>query len=217
MKYLLFLIFILAACEQPLGIEDNVRKTIMSGDLIPLRVNNEWIYQINEYDENLHIINGPFHQTIKISDTRHFNEETWYKFFDNTNHLEQYLRSEDDGLWMRMPDIFPGEQIRFVKLPARINESDTITNFELPRDDTKLLVQTLISTDLIVEVNGNEYQVIKIKFDHIDSDNNKYIGPYLEQFYATGLGLIKENYYSVDQNGQFFISKIREMVEATIQ
>ena len=217
MKYLLLILLMLNACKEPSGIEENVLETVLENEILPLSEENEWVYLVHEFNDEGQTIKEEYTQTISIIDSRVFNDKVWFKVNDSKFHLDQYYRNDGHGLWTRLPDFFGDHEFRIISYPMQLNNKDTLRFLDDPFNNDVKIVQYMVSDNQEVELLDSKIECYVYESHFIDSENHKIVGPYKNYYYSLGIGLVKEEQFESDEEGNYFLCKTRQLKEFRIK
>lgn len=206
----LLLILLINSCKEPLGIEKNVEKSILEKELFPLSEGNKW-----QYEEILYNNEGEIElkreYILDVLSTHLTKGKLWYQITKSTEpSIEHFYCHQDNGLWYRVPNFFPAEE--FLILNYQNSEKDILTYkdiYRVNKSDYCDIEVKLVSTKEVVELNKVDFKCYQYNLYRVYKDNNnKYL--FKEQYYAKGVGLIKEIEYDYLDQVQF-IKAIRRL------
>jgi uncharacterized protein YbaR (Trm112 family) len=201
---------LITSCKEPLGIEKNVEKNILEKELFPLSAGNKWHYEEIFYDkEGNEELKREF--ILDVLSTHITKGKLWYQISKSTEpSIEHFYCHQDDGLWYRVPNYFPSE--KFLILNYQTSDNDILTYkdiYRVSKSDYCDIEVKLVNTQEVVELNKVDFKCYKYNLYRKYKDNNlKYL--FKEQYFAKGVGLIKEKEY--DYLDQFhYIRAIRKL------
>lgn len=206
MKYIILILsLIFLSCQEPLGLEENVRETIQYESIIPLSVGNEWVYRITEYDEHYNQIDE-FHNTIRITDRHEVAGEFWYRVHDDFVNEVYFYSYRNDGLYIKKGDI-AAQAVLYFQYPTEIGneyslhepveiDGSTLHTFRKVmnygveaysplgtysaiqyNDDYRADLNTLIFDPIVVHLFNKNVGLVRA---HINEVNSNYTGVYLK-------------------------------------
>ncbi len=212
----LVLIFALSSCETPLDIEDNViKKPIDPAFILPLKVDNRWIYSEEVFDSH-GLKEADSFDTITITGEIVIDNNNWFIENRTANRMHKhYIRNSAFGL-ERWPvetfdTAFPDR-----KFPSAIGDNYVVPFSYDEIIDSLRTTRKVLSSDEIVDVPAGRFRCLKYS-DTVSGESGETLyDPYRIDFFSPGFGLIKSILYRISPTGQVFVFRKKLLKEFTI-
>ncbi len=207
---IIFVLVLFVSCQEPLGIERNVDKSIIEKELFPLSEGNKWHYTETIFNSSNQEV-SEMEYVINVQSTHITKGKLWYQINKSSEpSLEHFYSYSDDGLWYRVPNYFPSDN--FLVLNYQTDENDKLVHkdfYRMSLSEKCDIEVILVNKNHKIEINSVDFDCYQYNLYRIYKDSNqKYL--FKEQFYAKGVGLVKEIEYD-EYNGNIYLKAERRL------
>lgn len=200
-------------CNEPLGLEENVREIVDTDAIYPLQVGAEWVYRVTDRDRHGNEIQS-FHQSIAVVALHILDGEHWFRMrFDNDPEQDILLAEREDGVYWQ--DASANGDIRlFLQFPVRIGSEYILPYFADPTDESLNTLRTALSDSENVRLADQNFVCARYRDKIIDANSGATTDlPVQDLFYCKGYGLMQSIIYSDDGLDPPFAARTTELVE----
>ncbi len=163
-----------------------------NGVIIPLALNNKWIYKVETFDSSGSIKQSPFDSiTINITGDTVINGESWYQI--DGSH-SRYFRNKLDGYYSYYQ--YP---ILEYKYPAKDGDSIMITN---------TLKRKVLSVNKSIIVNNKTFTT----YLYLDTYPQDVTDAFWYTYIAPNIGQVRFETYRMDSNMKYYLSSRIDLV-----
>ncbi len=194
------------------GCNDNsVNKVIAQSELIPLKVNNYWIYKNTTIDSNNNIISTTY-DTLKIIKDTILYSKTYYKTSETT-----CFNNNTWGVYEIFNPEFFNTEIKMYKYPCNLNDNYTVLDsvevpsIEINKTDTVKANYIIFNIDTNIIVIAGTFSCIYYKPKSIDKFNNftDYPTPFTPKTWiSVNTGIIKMEFYDFPDRKYKYIKEL---------
>jgi hypothetical protein len=143
---------LVAGCESN---TDSDHTTIPDDVILPLAVNNEWVYSETFYDTNGVISRQNSYSYAIVKDSMRLGE----KIYIDENGYQYANRT--DGLWYLTDGLFYNEQRLAFKYPCKLGDTFPAPSFNYSGSDGDVVTMTVATVNANVTVPAGTYTCIK--------------------------------------------------------
>lgn len=206
-------------CNDPIGLDDNLKKTITDNVLMPLSQTNKWTYQrilLNEKGDTI-LVDTSVYRVISVLK---LSNQIWYRLYDNNQRLNELtVTNFDDGVWVvnskgDNTDISKAEKELIFKYPALKGQQYIVrpANFT----NGNYFARFVVEIDKSISISGKDYETYFYRDEMRDANANILYHPYADYFIAPNVGIVKIIYYEIDDAGEHYPKEIFELLTAEI-
>lgn len=191
-----------SGCDRSRGILDNSS----SGEIIPLKVGNRWVYKLTQFDEEGDVL-GSDQYAARVDRDTVLNNETWY-FLVDANRILALATNRADGYWVREVTVLAGavvgvgEPYLSAKYPATVGEM-------YPNDDDYVTTVTSTGTEVSIPAGAHDcYQYLRMSATR----------PYESTFYyrAPGVGTVLQELFASAGDTSSYRQFLLELTEVRL-
>ena len=175
---------ILSSCEPA------PERIIPAGEIVPLKVGNQWTYKVKIFDE-FGTVTDSSHETVKIMNEVVIENELWY--VDNDGNVQT---NRADGRWVRSDVAYLVE-----KFPCKLNEMYRLI-------DTITFVRVR-GVDEPVSVPAGRY----LTYIYQWMRNGFLVGDF---YYTPNVGMVKSEKY-MQRGGGVFLLETKELISYALK
>lgn len=218
---ILILLILALSCYscQETGLEENYNIIIHDTDIKPLKVGNEWNYEIIYYDSTESFFASEL-LTYEITTKQLRNGEEWYTEEHTGENLNTSLdiTNRDNGLWgwNSSSDFNPNQPYRIVSYPVSIKEEFVVSIYENTTDDTLKIIRQVTDIGKKVKVKAGNFRCIEYTDRRISSDGDT-LDPFIKVYYSPQVGLIKTLRYYKLKSGREILSQEQNLTSYKIK
>lgn len=211
-------LFFASCSDSPIGLDDNLKKTINDNVLLPLDLTNKWTYLVTDLDEK-----GDITQTsnsvFSVKSVFKVEKQIWYKLTDDYSYLsESNLTNFDDGVWVsksiNQSEISKSEKELLFKYPALNGQQYIVKPAHFNNGD--YFARFVVDVDSEVTIGDSVYQTYFYRDEMRDVNANILYHPYADYYIAPNYGIVKIIYYGIDNEGNHYPKQVFELIDAEL-
>ncbi|MBS3999110.1 MAG: hypothetical protein KGZ71_01365 [Desulfobulbaceae bacterium] len=212
------LLFLMSCSDSPIGLDDNLKKTVNENVLLPLELNNKWTYRVTEYDEFGNVTQTT-NSVYSIISVFQLDNQIWYRLFDeNSNLTEMTVTNFDDGVWVAktnvQSEISKSEKELLFKYPALNGQQYIVKAKDESNGD--YFARFVVEIDSKLSIDQTDYQTYFYRDEKRDANANILYHPFADYYIAPNFGIVKIIYYEIDKGGNHYPKQVFELIDADL-